>query len=978
MWEIYAYHNTDALFGIFNAVAAIMGSGTYLSAIAAVGFCGFVAAMVAYMFAPEKLQGWKWLGTVVLVYGVLFVPRVTVGIVDKTGGTPVKVVANVPFGMAALGGLSSTIGNSITELFETAFQTIPGPASLPSELSYQQNGLMFGSRLIQETRKLSLPDPAVRTDMLNFVNNCTAYDLADGTLSPTAFSKADDLNLWTLMGNTNPARFSILTTSSGVTTATCDQVYASLDSRLPAQDDDLLSRVGLRLNPSLSAAAAKAAVLNQVPQAYIRSQIATASSTAAGLIRQNALMNAINDAGEMGCQRVNDPSCMMLATGRASAVASQNAAWINGAKIAEQALPVVRNVAEALCYAVFPLIVLLLFLSSGKTTLLMLTGYVTALVSIQLWPPLFAILNYMATIYSQLDQAAAAELGGGVKGLALQTGSPIYSNAISAQAVVSYLVIGIPMLAYALANRMVNFGSTLVGGLAGLQSTVGNASAAAALGNSSIGNVTMDQRTVSPMTSNAEVSRTQDERGNWWTKDGAGRTAVSLLRNEGLTSHQVTAKVSQSDVEAANKTASAAAADVVSSSSAKAATLNEALTRVRQKSSSSRSNAGQGLSGFEEISTAAERLSTEARRISKETGYDESQVAGTLLRFSATPSAYGIGGGATVEKRYGASLSDSEKKILDHSNAESYRAAKSFGDRATQDRAFLNSLASEGQSGASLASTLSQTSTRAETAERRFSEAVSHSEETRRAFERGETITRDLSQDPAFVDAVMEYERVAAQYGNNTQSLAAYFSSRLGNYSLTPSKLSDGSALPAGFEGVRQVAAQQAGAPVVNPSIRGVKAANDQVVRNRPIENPSAPPAEGQPGDAPMPSAPEPLPGTPALLRDRDAFRTDTEAQRSAQDQANGSEHGTFDARHEIERKSDGGLVTHQSLVGTSAKNLKRDAAVVLDDATAKANANMAKAKEEAANSPRQKAIDSTPEIPPMTPNAGRRRPRQP
>ena len=62
MWEIYAYHNTESLFGIFNAVAAIMGSGTYLSAIAAVAFCGFVAAMVAYMFAPEKLQGWKWIG----------------------------------------------------------------------------------------------------------------------------------------------------------------------------------------------------------------------------------------------------------------------------------------------------------------------------------------------------------------------------------------------------------------------------------------------------------------------------------------------------------------------------------------------------------------------------------------------------------------------------------------------------------------------------------------------------------------------------------------------------------------------------------------------------------------------------------------------------------------------------------------------------------------------------------------------------
>ena len=144
----------------------------------------------------------------------------------------------------------------------------------------------------------------------------------------------------------------------------------------------------------------------------------------------------------------------------------------------------VRNVAEAMCYAVFPLVVLLLFLSSGRTTILILSGYVIALVSIQLWPPLFAILNYMATLYGQLDQAAAAEVGGGVKALSLQTASPIYSNSVSAQAVVSYLIIGIPMLAWSLANRMVNFGSAVMGGLQGLQaaSMSGNASAAAATG----------------------------------------------------------------------------------------------------------------------------------------------------------------------------------------------------------------------------------------------------------------------------------------------------------------------------------------------------------------------------------------------------------------------------------------------------------------------------------------------------------------
>ena len=91
MWEIFAYHNSEALEGIFNAIAAIMASGTYLSAIAAVGFCGFVAAMVAYMFQPEKLVGWKWLVSVVLIYGVPFVPHYSIpGLFVGPGGVEVN------------------------------------------------------------------------------------------------------------------------------------------------------------------------------------------------------------------------------------------------------------------------------------------------------------------------------------------------------------------------------------------------------------------------------------------------------------------------------------------------------------------------------------------------------------------------------------------------------------------------------------------------------------------------------------------------------------------------------------------------------------------------------------------------------------------------------------------------------------------------------------------------------------------------
>ena len=465
MWEIYAYQNADSLFGVFNAAAAIHASSDYAAAAAAVAFCGFVAALIAYAFAPEKLQGWKWLATVVLVFSVLIVPKVTVGIVDKTGGSAVKVVDNVPFGVALLGSLTSTIGHTLTGLFETAFQVIPGIGALPAELSYQQNGLMFGNRLIRETGNVVFQDPAFRTDLINFIHNCTTYDLIDGTLDPAAFSTSDDV--WPLMASPNPARFSTLTSAGGsVGVDTCPNVYQSLNGRLPAQITRIEGRLAFQLNPTLPGAAAAAAIAGQIQQAYLKNNIATAAATAADLIRQNAMLNAIDDTSKIVGQKVNDPAAMVLAVGRAQAVAQQNATWLNYGKVAEQALPVFRNVVEAVTYAMFPLFVLLLLLTSGRETMIAFKGYAAVLIWIQLWPPLYAILNYMASIYAAYDLAAAADLGTGTKALALQTASTIYSRAISGEAGGGDPPLQNPLLARAALKGVGDFGTAPGGGLA--------------------------------------------------------------------------------------------------------------------------------------------------------------------------------------------------------------------------------------------------------------------------------------------------------------------------------------------------------------------------------------------------------------------------------------------------------------------------------------------------------------------------------
>ena len=77
----------------------------------------------------------------------------------------------------------------------------------------------------------------------------------------------------------------------------------------------------------------------------------------------------------------------------------------------------VRNVIEAVVYAVFPFVFLLFLLAQGRGLAMAIKSFVMSLVWIQLWPPLYAILNYVGTLASARNLAAAARTGSGTQGL---------------------------------------------------------------------------------------------------------------------------------------------------------------------------------------------------------------------------------------------------------------------------------------------------------------------------------------------------------------------------------------------------------------------------------------------------------------------------------------------------------------------------------------------------------------------------------
>ena len=912
MWEVYAYQNADSLFGIFNAAAAIHASSDYAAALAAVAFCGFVSALLAYAFAPERLQGWKWLATVVLVFGILIVPKVTVGVVDKTGGSAVKVVDNVPFGVAVLGSLTSTIGHTLTGLFETAFQVIPGIGQLPAELTYEQHGLMFGNRMIRETGKVVFQDPSFRTDLINFINNCTMYDLVDGTLDPATFSASGDV--WGLMGTPNPARFSTLTGSGAVTVDTCPNIYSNLNGRLPAQVTRIQGKLAFALNPTLPAAAAAGVIAGQIQQAYLKNSIADAAATAADLIRQNAVLNAVNDTSNIIGQKINDPAAMMLAVGRAQATAQQNATWINYGKVAEQALPVFRNVIEAVTYALFPLLILLLLLTSGRETMLAFKGYATILIWIQLWPPLYAVLNYMASIYAAYDLAAAADLGTGAKALALQTASTIYSGAISGEAIVGYLSISIPFIAWAALKRMENFGTALVGGLSGLQGTLSGSTGSAASGNVNMGNVAMDQMQLAPNRTSAFMSSMQNDlSGNTFSANAlTGRTAVSLLRNQGFAARVVSMRVSEQDVSEAGRQADAARSEAVSASQQRSAMLTEAFTRGTAKLRSLRNSSGTSSSSFEQLSESLTRLDQIAKGVSERTGLSQAQVAqiafGANASLGISTPIVGARAQASADKKYLSGISSDEQKVLSTMTSEQLAAFKQFGDRVSRDSSLLNVIASDSREGREMSSRIATITSQAERAEATYAQRRTVAERLSSARDRGESISIDIAQDPHNVAMFMRY---AEQYGGDTAAAHSLMDAELGRQGLRPSRsFSDGSALPSSFSDIRGHYDQSRTEPGLNTSLEAAHRRHDARVASH---------RQAAPAEATLP------PASKARAEIQDAG---TRIQGHT-----GGATERFDAKAELVETPDGTLKSKRSLLIQTGKQVAADADALLDTA---------------------------------------------
>lgn len=449
-FTIYAYWNTVELATVLNAIAALVGGSDFIGLMRTVALVVFISLTLSILAGKNKeLDFGRWIIMVAFMNGVMLVPKVNVIIEDRTGTAAAQTVANVPLGFAALAGPVSHIGDWLTRMNETLF-------GQPDDVQLRQNGVMFGHKIVRERMMANTANPVLANNLLEFYRECVWPDIATGYLSINAITSSQDI--WAdLNGTLNPGiyvQISDYAAPSVTYTESCPSAYTRISAQINLDVEENLARMGRKMYPAMGAALAKSTLVGSL--ASTSNYMLGTAQSAQGIMRQAIIGNSILDANYQIPAQIGDSSQAQVKLAQIQGLRSFNTSNQAMAALAEETMPKLRNVVEILMYALFPLIVMLIVVW-GHNGITVIKLYLGALLWVQLWAPLYAILNFCMNVKtsSGLNSVTAGE------GLAVKYYSYVGNAVASDQAVAGMLSIAIPMIAYGITQGVVNLASQI-------------------------------------------------------------------------------------------------------------------------------------------------------------------------------------------------------------------------------------------------------------------------------------------------------------------------------------------------------------------------------------------------------------------------------------------------------------------------------------------------------------------------------------
>ena len=328
----------------------------------------------------------KTTGMLILITSLLL-PKADMLVIDRISGKK-EIVSGLPYAFVLPVGILEAMGAGITSLFEQAFSTV-------SSMPYKDYGLIFGQRLVQESRNWRIGNPEFARNMNTFIKRCIVLEAMIGSrFTPDdVFDSTDIFRLVTERAGTfRQVDFRV---DGKFERLTCKEAGAALKKYLPTEVEFLKFKYK---NTEFSLAGSSGGMgMQQLLTRNIEIGYATSfgirDQSAADIIRQNLMINSLKDWGN-----TND----LYSYTRADDLQKSN--WKIAGDLAKEYLPLLLNIMKALIYASFIFMLPMMILSGGMSRYL---KYCTVVFSLQIWPALNAVLNPFIELYSGVRGAMA-------------------------------------------------------------------------------------------------------------------------------------------------------------------------------------------------------------------------------------------------------------------------------------------------------------------------------------------------------------------------------------------------------------------------------------------------------------------------------------------------------------------------------------------------------------------------------------------
>lgn len=520
---IYTNGGGAILQELFNAIAALAGGSTYLSLLNIALIVGLVwFLMLGIVQRRHARMTLKWFIGFFITFNILLLPKVSVQITDNVNPNQWSIVAGVPWGVAVPASMASNIGNALTQTFEALF-------SLPNNLDYSQTGMVMASSLVRAANNFQISGPTFQRNMANFVHQCVFYDVLLNRYSLQDLLTSNDI--WQLVSsNASPASAFIYTAPDDESgqIVTCQAGVQSLEHDWQTEMQNAAALYGAQLYPSSEAVNAKAELLSNLPVAY--QYLTGLSLSASQILQQSMIANAIRDGLSSFATQVNAPAALNNVA-FTKAQAEKRAVYQTLGEQAAYWLPIMQVIFSALLYGLFLLVLPLMLLPIGGHVI---RSYVLALLWVQLWAPLFSILNLCLTLYASYGSHAAVLLATGQSAFSMMSEAPLNQVNQDMGLLAGYLCMSIPFLSYGILSYGIapalSQMSQYIGGVA--QSTAQNAAHEEVTGNYSLGDTSFDNHSTDNVNAYHWDNAATVNTGNITTSMGDGATLTKTASGQ--------------------------------------------------------------------------------------------------------------------------------------------------------------------------------------------------------------------------------------------------------------------------------------------------------------------------------------------------------------------------------------------------------------------------------------------------------------